>query len=99
MARRKRRTFSAEQKQAAVDRSKALENISLVAKELDLNPALLGRWIKEADSKAQSNNTKLVEDEHAELVRLRAENKKLKQERDFLEKASAFFATKSKHSI
>ena len=35
--------------------------------------------------------SELTEDERLELARLRAENKRLKMERDILKKATAFF--------
>ena len=41
---------------------------------------------------AKDPNGPLTSEERAELAQLRRENKRLKQEREFLKKASAFFA-------
>ena len=69
-----------------------------VAKDLDINPVTLYSWITlykkmhniplgNQPSKKSNNETELEE-----LKRLRRENKILKQERDILKKATAYFA-------
>jgi transposase len=44
----------------------------------------------------QANGTMLNDNERTELLKLRAENKRLKMEKDILKKASAFFAREMK---
>jgi transposase len=44
----------------------------------------------------RQNGLSLVEDERAELMRLRKENKQLRMEKEILKKASAFFAKELK---
>ena len=73
------------------------ESVVKVAEDLDLNPKTLYHWVT-AYKKAHNIPTKDVtlssskESEHEELKRLRRENKILKQERDILKKAAAYFA-------
>lgn len=72
-----------------------------IAKDLGLNEKTLYNWIKvykkEYNIKASINESKsskntTQEEMTEELKRLRAENKLLKQERDILKKATAYFA-------
>ena len=51
----------------------------------------LRRWIKQHEID-EGEREGLTADEREELRRLRRENSTLKQERDFLKKAAAFFA-------
>ena len=69
-----------------------------VAKDLDINPVTLYSWVT---SYKKMHNISLgnqpskktnEETELEELKRLRRENKILKQERDILKKATAYFA-------
>lgn len=73
------------------------ESVVKVAEDLDLNPKTLYHWVT-MYKKAHNIPTRDVnlssskESEYEELKRLRAENKILKQERDILKKAAAYFA-------
>ena len=99
MTRRKRRQFTAEQKAETVELVRQVGNLSQVARDLDLNRALLRRWVAEAKTEAGQNTGEApTADELEELRRLRRENKTLRMERDFLKKAAAFFAEDSKRS-
>ena len=67
------------------------------AGNLGIDRGMLGRWIKEFqtdEGEAFRGHGKLTA-EQEELRRLRAENKRLKLERDILKKAAAFFAKES----
>jgi transposase len=73
-------------------------NQAEAARNLGLNPNMLGRWIKESESddgQTFRGNGKLTP-EQLELRQLREENKRLKMERDILKKATAFFANETK---
>ena len=72
---------------------------SAIAKDLDINSKTLYSWVriyKEANTPkaTKSGSTKVANKEtfEEEAKRLRAENKLLKQERDILKKATAYFA-------
>ena len=61
-----------------------------VAESLGVSDASLANWIKEAERDAQPGA--LSVDERAELKRLRKELAEVKQEREILKKAAAYFA-------
>jgi transposase len=66
-------------------------------RDLGINPNLLTRWKKEfqSDSSQAFPGTGHLKPEEEELRRLRRENALLRQERDILKKAAAFFAKES----
>lgn len=93
---RTRRGFTPEYKDEAV---KLVINtgrtVAIVARELGLNEATLGRWVHDFRARATAGDAGqggLSETERAELLRLRRENSDLKLDRAFLKKASLFFA-------
>ena len=69
------------------------------ARMLEVSPQMLGRWVREQqadnDGQAFRGNGKLTP-EQAELRQLRAENKRLKLERQILKEATVFFAKETK---
>jgi len=93
-SRRPRRRFTDDFKQQAVrlvlDEGKS---VSAVARELDLVASALGNWVKQAQADRTNGRTGLTTAEREELARLRKENRILREEREILKKAAAFFAT------
>ena len=90
----KRRRYSAEFRAEAV-RLVLEENLtrSRVAQDLGIPESSVSRWVKQAQIDAgQGKAGELTTDERSELARLRRENRILKQEREILKKAAAFFA-------
>ena len=67
--------------------------ISQVARDLGICASLLHRWLKQFGK--GRDGRRVTPDEHEELIRLRRENRVLKEERDILKKATAFFARQS----
>lgn len=68
------------------------------ARNLDVNPNMLGRWIKESDNddgQAFRGNGKLTP-EQEEIRNLKAQVKRLEMEREILKKATVFFAKETK---
>jgi transposase len=55
----------------------------------------IGLWVKQAARDAGKGDGGLTTAEREELNRLRRENRKLKEEREILSKAAAWFATES----
>ena len=91
MSKSKRRTHSDEFKQQAVKLvTEQGYSVAEAAGNLGVNENLLRTWKKKFA--AQAENQELTEDERMEMARLRAENKRLRMERDILKKATAFFA-------
>lgn len=87
----KRRTYSDEFKRDAVQLvvTQGL-SIAEAARNLGVHPNVLRSWKKKLA--AEDESAELTEDEQMELASLRAENKRLRMERDILKKATAFFA-------
>jgi transposase len=61
-----------------------------IAEDLGIGLSTLTRWLGQERDVSEPSETSV--DVHAELKRLRRENAVLKQERDILKKAAAFFA-------
>ncbi len=71
--------------------------IAQVSRDLGINSNMLGRWKNELqdDSRQAFPGKGNLKPEEEELRRLRRENALLRQERDILKKATAFFAKES----
>jgi transposase len=91
--RRPRRQFDDEFKEQAVrlvlDEGKT---VGAVARDLDLTETALREWVKRAQADRTKGRTGLTTAEREELARLRKENRILREEREILKKAAAFFA-------
>jgi transposase len=93
MPKRKRRSYTREQKADAVRMVREVGNLSQVARDLELTQSSLRNWVNQADiDEGKGPEGALTTEERAELRRLRRENRQLQSERDFLKKATAFFA-------
>lgn len=88
---KRRRTHSEEFKREAVQLiHDANLSVAEAARNLGIHPNLLRKWKQNIE--AENEDTLLTEDERMEMARLRAENRRLRMERDILKKAAAFFA-------
>jgi transposase len=95
-----RSKFSREFREQAVELVRSSgKTILEVARDLGISDTALGNWVRadraeqgEADAAGQ---VPLDADERSELARLRRENATLRQEREILKKAAAFFAQES----
>jgi transposase len=64
-----------------------------VARELGLTPSAVGKWVRQAQVDAGAGGVgPLTTSERDELAALRRENRVLRQEREILKRATAFFA-------
>ena len=102
-SRRARRTFSLEFKLEAVrlmqERRAAGASLSQVGRELDVRPDLLRAWAQQLRWRPGAGARQAVSGpgpSAEEVRRLQRENATLRQERDFLKKAAAFFAKESR---
>ncbi len=71
--------------------------LSETARDLGVSPESLRNWVKQERIDAGERNGTTT-DEREELSRLRKENKALKEEREILRKAKAFFASEEKNT-
>jgi transposase len=92
-SRRPRRQFDDDFKAQAVrlvlDEGKT---VGAVARDLDLTETALREWVKRARADRTNGRTGLTTAEREELARLRKETRILREEREILKKAAAFFA-------
>lgn len=94
MKAKKYRRYTAEFKEDAV-RLVQEEGLTAaqVARDLGINAHSLYKWVQAATPEKDESFT---ESDREELLRLRKENRVLKEEREILKKATAFFAKESK---
>jgi transposase len=94
----KRRKFTEEFKSEAVRTwRESGRSQARVARELGIVPSMLDRWSGEQRKAEQVGSTRgAIKAEREELQRLRRENETLRQERDFLKSAAAYFAKERK---
>ena len=69
-------------------------SVAQVARDLGISDSVLYDWVKKLGR--SSEGRRVTPDEHEELIRLRRELRIVKEERDILKKATAFFARESK---
>ena len=67
-----------------------------VAQNLGISTESLRNWVKQTDLDAGRRKDGLTTEERQELVRLRRENRNLREDREILKKATAFFAQETR---
>lgn len=94
--RRPRRSFTNEFKAEVVELVRQPGNTAgSVARDLDLTETAVRAWVRQADID-QGRREGLTTAEREELTRLRKENRVLREERDILKRATAFFARETR---
>jgi transposase len=92
MTARVRRLFTPEFKAQTVELVRTSgKSVGEVCRDLDLTETAVRRWVAQADVDAGGRDG-LTTAEREELTRLRRENRVLREEREILRKAAAFFA-------
>jgi len=96
---RSRRTYAREFKEEAVRLAEGSErSAAKIAGELGIHPNLIYRWRKELGEEGEEafpGHGKLKPSDE-QVMRLRRELERIRQERDILKKALVFFAEESK---
>lgn len=98
MSKKRRRTFTAEQKATAVKIAKESQGKPLgqVAGEIGVSESALRKWMRQqAVDEAGDRNGPLTSEERAELRTLRKDLRRVTMERDFLKRAASYFAKDS----
>jgi transposase len=89
---RPRRSFSKEFKAEVVEMVRQPGNtVGSVSRDLELTETAVREWVRQADAD-WGRRDGLTTAEREELARLRKENRVLREERDILKRATAFFA-------
>jgi transposase len=90
--RRHRRSFTDEYKEEVVELCRtSSRSIAGVARDLDLSETAVRRWVAQAEIDTGRREGPTTA-EREELARLRKEVRVLREERDILRRATAFFA-------
>jgi transposase len=91
-----RRAFTPEFKAEVVELCRRGDrSIGQVARDLDLTETAVREWVRRADVDA-GRREGLTTEERQEVARLRRENRVLREERDILKRATAFFAKETR---
>ena len=95
MTKRNRRIFTDEFKLEAIRLVEETDKtMAQVSRDLGINNNLIGRWKKEfSDRKIEATQ---IDDKDAEIRRLKAELRDLKEDHDIVKKAAAYFAKTSR---
>jgi transposase len=89
---RARVPYPAEFRQKLVELHRAGRTIAELAEQFEPSEQTIRNWIAQADADGGKRKDLLTSPERDELARLRRENKQLKEEREILAKATAWFA-------
>ena len=93
--RKSRRPYPPEFRAEAVELYRVSgRSLAKVAGDLDISIESLRAWVKQAEVD-RGEREGLTTDEREELAELRRENARLRQEREILKRAAAFFARES----
>ena len=93
---RERRLFTPAYKAEVVELCRHRgESIGKVARDLDLSATVVRRWVAQAEVDS-GRRQGLTTEELTELSQLRKENRLLREERDLLKRAAAFFARETR---
>ncbi len=94
--RRPRRSFSDQFKAEVVELVRSSgKTVGEVSRDLDLTETAVRAWVRQAEVDAGDRDG-LSSGEGEELARLRRENRVLREERDILKRATAFFARETR---
>ncbi len=89
---RTRNPYPAEFREQIVALAQTGRSVEELAREFEPCAATIHGWIKQSDRDGGRRADGLNSEERDELRRLRRENRQLRQERDILAKAAAWFA-------
>jgi transposase len=89
------RVYTPEFRRQMVELHRAGRGFDELAKEFGCTSWSIRQWVKQADRDVGRSDGGLSTAERQELTRLRRENRQLKEEREILSKAAAWFANES----
>ena len=89
---KRRKSYSEEFRQQMVRLARSGRTVEDLGREFEPSAQSIRNWIKQAELDEGSRTDGLKTEEREELARLRRENGRLKEEREILSKAAAWFA-------
>ena len=89
---RTRPPYAPEFRERMVELVRSGRSPEALAKEFEPTAVSIRQWVKQADLDTGRRTDGLTTDERTELQRLRRENATLREEREILKKAAAWFA-------
>ena len=92
---RTRRPYPPEFKRQMIELVRAGRNPEDLAREFEPSAQSIRNWVVQADRDEGRRKDGLTTEERQELSRLRRENRQLREEREILSKAAAWFARES----
>lgn len=87
-----RKRYSAELQAELIRLARSGRSVNELARQYEPSEQTIRNWVKQAELDEGSRSGGLTSDERQELARLRRENARLKEEREILSKAAAWFA-------
>ena len=90
-----RPAYPPEFRREAIELLRAGRSPRELSESLAVSEQTLRNWRRQDQIDRRERDDGITSDERAELVRLRRENTRLRQERDLLKRAAAFFATEN----
>lgn len=84
--------YPPEYRQQLIELVRAGRTPGELAREFEPSAQAIRNWVRQADRDAGRRSDGLSTEERHELVRLRRENRQLREEREILSKAAAWFA-------
>lgn len=92
MAAKTHRPYPPEYRRRMVELVRAGRTPEQLGREFEPSAQAIRNWVRQADRDGGRRPDGLTTDEQAELARLRRETRVLREERDILKKAAAWFA-------
>jgi len=89
---RTHRRYAPEYRQRIIELARAGRSLSELARQFEPTVETIRAWVKQAELDEGLRSDGLTTDEREELNRLRRENRVLREEREILAKAAAWFA-------
>ena len=85
-------SYPADYRRKIVELARAGRTLQSLAREYEPCANTIAKWVKQADLDEGVRDDGLTTSERDELRRLKRENKRLREEREILKKAAAWFA-------
>ncbi len=87
-----RPTYPPEFRRQIIELVRAGQSAEALGRKFDPTAQTIRNWVKQADLDEGRRADGLTTEERQEIVRLRRENRQLREEREILKKAAAWFA-------